>query len=73
MTRTEVYDCLLEAGVLEPACLTLGARCIIGRWIDASEKLENGYICRVGRVAIQVLSEADTWEAAYEAAKARLA
>ena len=73
MTQAEIYDYLLAAGVLEPACVQLGTRCVVGRWVDTMEKLDNGNICRVGRVAIQVLGEGDTWEAAHEAAKARLA
>lgn len=73
MTQAEIYDWLLEHKVLEPACVMLGTRCVVGRWVDAMEALKNGNICRVGRVAIQVLGEGETWEAAHEAAKARLA
>ena len=73
MTQAEIYDWLLENKIIEPACVMLGTRCVVGRWVDTMEKLDNGNICRVGRVAIQVLGEGDTWEAAHEAAKARLA
>jgi hypothetical protein len=78
MTQAEIYDWLLTHGVLEPACVMLGTRCVVGRWIDASEHTGSagngaGYICRVGRVAIHVLGEGDTWDEAHAAAKARLA
>lgn len=47
-------------------------RFIVGRWETVSEELPNGHICRVGRVGIHVLGEGSTWDAACEAAKARL-
>lgn len=73
MTQAELYDWLLTKGVREPACVMLGTRCVAGRWEDVSSVLGNGAICRVGRVGISVLGEGDTWDAAFAAAKAKLA
>jgi hypothetical protein len=72
VTQSDVYDWLLERKVREPACLMLGKRCVVGRWIDTMELLGTGYVCRIGRVGIQVLGEGATWKAAHKAAKARL-
>ncbi len=66
MMQEQLYDWLLSVGILEPACVVLGTRHVLGRWIDMSEHAGSagngaGYVCRVGRVAIHVLGEGDTW------------
>ena len=72
VTQADVYDWLLAQKILEPAVMQLGDRFIVGRWVDAFEELPNKYICRIGKVAILVLGEGDTLEAAHAAAKERL-
>ncbi len=94
MTQADLYDFLLAAGILEPACVMFGTRCVVGRWADVSEARPADigyarpegpagrvspsgdptiYIMRVGRVGVIVLGEGDTWDAAHEAAMAKLA
>ncbi len=73
LTQTDLYDWLLSIGVREPAVIMLGDRCVCGRWEQIGEQLPSGYMMRSGRVAVQVLGEGATWEAAQAAAKARLA
>lgn len=73
MTPEEIYDKLLAEGVRDPACVKLGDRCFVGRWEQVSEQLSNGHICRVGKVAILVLGESDSWISAYAIAASRLA
>lgn len=73
LTQAEIYDWLIKNNVAEPAVLQMGDRFVVGRWVDMNEKVPNGYILRSGRLAVVVLGEGDTLEAAHEAAKARLA
>lgn len=72
VTPTEIYDWLLKIGIKDPACVALGARCVVGRWENVSNYLPNGYVCRGGNLAIVVLGEADNWLDAHAAAKMRL-
>ena len=73
MTQAEIYDYLVKNNIAEPAVLQMGDRFFVGRWESIGEQLPNGYILRVGRVALHVLGEGATWDEAHEAAKARLA
>ena len=62
-TRTKIYDCLSSV-IDDVAVLRLDTRCIIGRWVTIASQSDKGFIVPMGRCAIRVLGEGESWEEA---------